>query len=73
MTATFQPTIRSMGALRDVIDRLNRLEDALIDLAIMVSQGHLDDLDSANMSSDIVRAGKRLQEFHRAVVSERAS
>ena len=34
---------------------------ALIDLAIVVSQGHLANLDAANMSSDAVNTGERLQ------------
>jgi hypothetical protein len=57
----------------DVNDRLTRLEDALIDLAMVVSQGHLANLDAANMSSDVVEAGTRLQAFHSAVINERSS
>lgn len=55
----------------NVTERLDRLEDALIDLAIVVSQGHLDHLDSANMDPQVVEAGRRLQSFHQAVVQER--
>ncbi len=55
----------------DMNDRVTRLEDPLIDLAIVVSEGHLAHLDSANMSPDVVNAGRQLQAFHRAVVSER--
>jgi hypothetical protein len=57
----------------DELDRLTRLEDALIDLAIIVSQGHLASLDAANMSLDVVEAGTRLQAFHLAVKNERSS
>ena len=57
----------------DVNDRIARLEDALIDLAIVVSEGHLAHLVSANISSDVVKAGQRLQVFHRAVTDERDS
>ncbi|HUY64196.1 MAG TPA: hypothetical protein VMV14_06725 [Acidimicrobiales bacterium] len=57
----------------DVTDRIARLEDALIDLAIVVSEGHLSHLVSANISSDVVEAGQRLQLFHQAVTSERGS
>ena len=55
----------------DVNDRLSRTEDALIDLAIVVSGGHIAHLDSANMSHEVMEAGRRLQEFHRAVTDER--
>ena len=55
----------------DVSDRLTRLEGALIDLAIIVSEGHLAHLGSANMSPDVVEAGRRLQAFHQAVTDER--
>jgi len=54
----------------DVNDRLTRLEDALIDLAIIVTEGHLTRLD-AHIAPDVVEAGKRLQAFHRAVMGER--
>ena len=57
----------------DVNDRLNRLEDALIDLAIVVSGGHLAHLGSANMSPDVVEAGRRLSAFHHAVADERTA
>jgi hypothetical protein len=56
----------------DVNDRLTRLKDALIDLAIVVSQGHLAHLDAANMSPEVVEAGTRLQAFHLAVKNERS-
>lgn len=55
----------------DVNDRITRLEDALIDLAVVVSVGHLDHLTSANMSPVVVEAGRQLQAFHRAVIDER--
>ena len=55
----------------DTVVRLTRLEDAIIALAIVVSEGHLAHLDAANMSPDVVAAGKRLQEFHRIVTDER--
>ena len=55
----------------DVNDRLTRLEDALIDLAVVVSEGHLDHLASANMSPVVREAGRQLQAFHRAVIDER--
>ena len=54
----------------DMNDRLTRLEDALIDLALVVTEGHLGRLD-AHIAPDVVEAGKRLQEFHRAVINER--
>jgi len=56
----------------DVNDRLTRLEDALIDLAIVVSEGHFGRLD-AHIAPDVVQAGKRLQRFHAAVTGERGS
>jgi len=54
----------------DVNDRLTRLEDALTDLAIVVTEGHLSRLE-AHISPDVVVAGRRLQEFYRAVINER--
>jgi hypothetical protein len=51
-------------------DRLTRLEDALTDLAIIVTEGNWDRL-RAHMAPDVVEAGKRLQRFHRAVANER--
>ena len=54
----------------DVNDRLTRLEDALIDLALVVTEGHLGRL-SSHIAPDVVEAGERLQEFHRGVVGER--
>ncbi len=56
----------------DVNDRLTRLEDALIDLALIVTEGHLGRLD-AHIAPDVVEAGRRLQAFHHAVVGERRS
>ena len=56
----------------DVHDRLTRLEDALIDLAPVVTEGHLGRLD-AHIAPDVVEAGKRLQSFHHEVINERAS
>jgi len=58
-------------SLMDVNDRLTRLEDALIDLAVVVSGGHLDHLAAANMSPVVVEAGRQLQAFHREVIDER--
>jgi hypothetical protein len=55
----------------DLNDRLTRLEDALIDLAIVVSEGHLTRLET-HIAPDVVEAGKRLQAFHRAVSNERS-
>jgi hypothetical protein len=55
----------------DISERVARLEDALIDLAIVVSEGHLSHLVSANISPDVVKAGQRLQAFHQAVANER--
>jgi len=60
-----------MENFMDVNDRLTRLEDALIDLAVVVSGGHLDHLASANMSPVVVEAGRKLQAFHWAVIDER--
>jgi hypothetical protein len=54
----------------DVNDRLTRLEDALIDPAIVVTEGHLSRL-SSHIAPDVGEAGRRLQAFHRAVVGER--
>lgn len=56
----------------DVSDRIARLEDALIDLAIVVTEGNIGRL-GAHMAPEVHDAGVRLQEFHRAIVSERAS
>lgn len=55
----------------DVTDRLTRLEDALTDLAIIVTEGNWGRLQ-AHMAPDVAAAGKRLQEFHRVVSQERA-
>ena len=46
----------------DVNDRLTRLEDALIDLAIVVTEVHLTRLD-ADFARTVVEAGRRLQAF----------
>lgn len=54
----------------DVTDRLTRLEDALTDLAIIVTEGNWRRLQ-AHMAPEVAEAGKRLQEFHGAVVGER--
>jgi len=56
----------------DANDRLTRLEDALIDLAIVMTEGNLGRL-GAHMALDVREAGKQLQEFHRAVMNERSS
>jgi hypothetical protein len=55
----------------DDVERLARLEDALTDLAIVVTEGNWGRLQ-AHMSTEVAAAGKRLQEFHKAVVEERA-
>jgi hypothetical protein len=55
----------------DVNDRLTRLEDALIDLVIVVTEGNLARL-GAHMSPEVREAGERLQGFHQAVISERS-
>jgi hypothetical protein len=54
----------------EVDDRLTRLENAVVDLAIVLSEGHLSRLD-AHMAPDVVEAGKRLQAFYKAVIEER--
>jgi hypothetical protein len=56
----------------EVNARLDRLEDALIDLAIVVTEGHLSRLES-HIAPDVVEAGRRLQAFHLAVTTERES
>ncbi|MGD0256248.1 MAG: hypothetical protein ABSB99_12040 [Acidimicrobiales bacterium] len=53
----------------DVNDRLTRLEDALIDLVIVMTEGNLARLD-AHMAPDVRDAGTRLQGFHLAVKNE---
>ncbi len=54
----------------DENERLTRLEGALIDLAIIVTEGNLGRL-GAHMAPEVREAGHRLQEFHRSVVEER--
>jgi hypothetical protein len=39
--------------------------------AVVVSEGHLDHLASANISPVVVEAGRQLQAFHWAVIDER--
>jgi len=56
----------------DLTDRLTRLEDALTDLAIIVTEGNWGRLQ-AHMAPDVVAAGRRLQEFHKTVSEERSS
>lgn len=56
----------------DVNDRLTRLEDALTDLAIVMTEGDLTRL-SAHTSAEVIVAGTRFQTFHREVLSERSS
>ena len=51
-------------------DQLTRLEDALIDLSTVVTEGHLARLDP-HVAPDVVEAGRRLQALHRAVIGER--
>ncbi|MHB8438680.1 MAG: hypothetical protein ACYDD4_05900 [Acidimicrobiales bacterium] len=58
--------------MMDVDERLVRLEDALTDLAIVVTEGNWGRL-GAHMAQDVVAAGKRLQAFHAAITSERTS
>jgi hypothetical protein len=55
----------------DVNDRLTRLEDTLIDLVIVVTEGNLSRL-GAHMAPDVRDAGTRLQEFNRAMINERS-
>jgi hypothetical protein len=55
----------------DLDARLTRFEDALIDLAIVVTEGNLSRLD-AHMAPEVREAGTRLQAFHRAVINERS-
>lgn len=54
----------------DVTDRLTRLEDALTDLAIIVTEGNWGRLQ-AHMAQNVAAAGRRLQEFHSVVSQER--
>jgi hypothetical protein len=54
----------------DVTERLTRLEDALTDLATVVTEGNWGRLQ-AHMAPDVVAAGRRLQEFHREISQER--
>ncbi|MGA2036507.1 MAG: hypothetical protein ABSH04_02865 [Acidimicrobiales bacterium] len=56
----------------DEPDRLTRLENALIDFVIVVTEGNLARLD-AHMAPEVREAGERLQGFHRAVINERSS
>jgi hypothetical protein len=56
----------------DTNDRLTRLENALIDLVIVMTEGSLGRLD-AHMAPEVRGAGTRLQGFHRAVQNERSS
>jgi hypothetical protein len=54
----------------DVPNRLTRLEDALTDLVIIVTEGNWGRL-GAHMAPEVVQAGRRLQTFHQAVITER--
>ena len=56
----------------DLDARLTRLEDALIDLAIVVTEGNLARL-GAHMAPDVVAVGTRFQAFHLAVINKRSS
>ena len=57
----------------EVSDRLTRLEDALIDLTlVVVTEAHIGRLD-AHIAPDAVEAGRRLQSFHHVVVNQRQS
>jgi|GEM_PF-1331992 hypothetical protein len=60
-----------MGSLMDEPDRLTRLENALIDLVVVVTEGNLARL-GAHMIPEVRDAGERLQAFHLAVKNERA-
>ena len=53
-------------------DRLTRLEDALTDLVVVVTEGNWDRL-TAHMAPVVVEAGRRLQAFHTTVNTERPS
>ncbi len=64
-------TPSNIGEPIDTTDRLTRLEDALIDLAVVMSEGYLDHRASANMSPVVVEAGGQLQACHWAVIDER--
>ena len=59
------------GSRMPDVDRLSRLEDAVIDLAILVSEGRWERL-SVHMAPEVVEAGKRLQAFQKTVGNERA-
>ncbi len=52
----------------DMNDRLSRLEHGLIDLAIVVTEGHL---APAHIAPEVVEARRRLQGFCQAAVNER--
>jgi hypothetical protein len=54
---------------RPPTDRPTRLEDPLIDLVIVVTEGNLARLD-AHMAPDVREAGKRFQASHRTVANE---
>jgi hypothetical protein len=54
----------------DANERLTRLEDALINLTIVVTEGNLGRL-GAHMAPEVVEAGRGLQAFHQAVTNER--
>jgi hypothetical protein len=51
-------------------DRISRLENAVVDLATVLSEGHPERLD-AHIGAKVVEAGQRLQAFLEDVVSER--
>jgi hypothetical protein len=55
----------------DANDRLTRLENALTNLVIVVTEGNLARLD-AHMAPEVREAGEQLRAFHRAVTSERS-
>jgi hypothetical protein len=54
----------------DVNERLIRLEDALVDLATVVTEGHMARLGT-RMPLDVRYAGERFQAFHTAILIER--
>jgi hypothetical protein len=54
----------------DVNDRFIRLEDALIDLATVMTEGHISRFGS-HMTLDVRYAGERFQAFHSAILIER--
>jgi hypothetical protein len=54
----------------NVNERLTRLEDALINLMVVVTEGNLGRL-GAHMAQEVMDAGRGLQAFHQAITTER--